>query len=309
MSPNAPSQAPTLYQRWQKLSAQLMRGFHAYATWLVGMSWKRFILLSILTLIAANIIQNLLPSWRITETVEPGAPHQPKVVKPAAPKPPALPKIVSPKASGPIHYEVTIDERGFRVVPREPAKAASAPASAASDSAGVDPSLPSLEIRLPKSLQTDEVRDALEKARDELEDAVRQAQEARQEAEAARQEAEQAREEAESAAATPRTRVTVIQFGDFIVDLAVLLVVASAIIKASYKGRFQAEVKAAQAAETAEAESLRRQVVEARMAAMQAQVEPHFLFNTLASIDHLIETDPPRASAIDRKSTRLNSSH
>jgi LytS/YehU family sensor histidine kinase len=33
---------------------------------------------------------------------------------------------------------------------------------------------------------------------------------------------------------------------------------------------------------------------------MQAQVEPHFLFNTLASIDHLIETDPPRASTMQR---------
>jgi sensor histidine kinase YesM len=41
-------------------------------------------------------------------------------------------------------------------------------------------------------------------------------------------------------------------------------------------------------------------VVEARMAAMQAQVEPHFLFNTLASIDHLIETDPPRASQMQK---------
>jgi sensor histidine kinase YesM len=40
--------------------------------------------------------------------------------------------------------------------------------------------------------------------------------------------------------------------------------------------------------------------VEARMAAMQAQVEPHFLFNTLASIDHLIETDPPRASIMQK---------
>ena len=41
-------------------------------------------------------------------------------------------------------------------------------------------------------------------------------------------------------------------------------------------------------------------LVEARMAAMQAQVEPHFLFNTLASIDHLIETDPPRASIMQK---------
>jgi sensor histidine kinase YesM len=62
----------------------------------------------------------------------------------------------------------------------------------------------------------------------------------------------------------------------------------------------QAEVKAAVATETAESEQLKRQVVEARMAAMQAQVEPHFLFNTLASIDHLIETDPPRASQMQK---------
>ena len=39
---------------------------------------------------------------------------------------------------------------------------------------------------------------------------------------------------------------------------------------------------------------------EPKMQAMQAQVEPHFLFNTLASIDHLIETDPPRASQMQR---------
>jgi sensor histidine kinase YesM len=36
------------------------------------------------------------------------------------------------------------------------------------------------------------------------------------------------------------------------------------------------------------------------MAAMQAQVEPHFLFNTLASIDHLIEVDPKRASQMQK---------
>jgi sensor histidine kinase YesM len=40
--------------------------------------------------------------------------------------------------------------------------------------------------------------------------------------------------------------------------------------------------------------------MEARLAAMQAQVEPHFLFNTLASIEHLIETDPARAGKMQR---------
>jgi sensor histidine kinase YesM len=50
----------------------------------------------------------------------------------------------------------------------------------------------------------------------------------------------------------------------------------------------------------AETESLKRQVMEARMAAMQAQMEPHFLFNTLAGIEHLIETDPPRAATMQK---------
>ncbi|HWK82897.1 MAG TPA: histidine kinase, partial [Caldimonas sp.] len=82
--------------------------------------------------------------------------------------------------------------------------------------------------------------------------------------------------------------------------LAFLFIVASTILKITYKGTIQAEVKAAAATETAESEQLKRQVVEARMAAMQAQVEPHFLFNTLASIDHLIETDPARASQMQK---------
>jgi sensor histidine kinase YesM len=95
-------------------------------------------------------------------------------------------------------------------------------------------------------------------------------------------------------------RVRTTRMGDSFTDIAFLLIVASAILKISYKGTIQAEVKAAEATETAESEQLKRQVVEARMAAMQAQVEPHFLFNTLASIDHLIETDPPRASQMQK---------
>ena len=40
---------------------------------------------------------------------------------------------------------------------------------------------------------------------------------------------------------------------------------------------------------------LSRQAIEAELKLMQAQVEPHFLFNTLASVQFLTETDPPRA--------------
>ena len=71
-------------------------------------------------------------------------------------------------------------------------------------------------------------------------------------------------------------------------------------IKALMGGKRRAELQAQAAQQDAERESLHRQVAEAKMQMMQAQIEPHFLFNTLASVEHLIETDPPRASAMQR---------
>ncbi len=62
----------------------------------------------------------------------------------------------------------------------------------------------------------------------------------------------------------------------------------------------KAQVKVAAAQEATEREALQRQLVEAKFTTMQAQVEPHFLFNTLASVDHLIEVDPPRASQMQK---------
>ena len=41
-------------------------------------------------------------------------------------------------------------------------------------------------------------------------------------------------------------------------------------------------------------ESLQAQMVEARLCALQAQIEPHFLFNTLANVKRLYETAPSR---------------
>jgi sensor histidine kinase YesM len=63
-------------------------------------------------------------------------------------------------------------------------------------------------------------------------------------------------------------------------------------------GKRRAEVEAREATEHAGTETLERRLVEAQMAALQAQVEPHFLFNTLALIGQLIETDPPHAARI-----------
>lgn len=51
---------------------------------------------------------------------------------------------------------------------------------------------------------------------------------------------------------------------------------------------------------------LRAQEADARLAILQAQVEPHFLFNTLASLRSLVRTEPERAEAtIDALVTHL----
>ncbi|MCH7345667.1 histidine kinase [Pelomonas sp. CA6] len=311
---NAPATPPTPSQRWQHFARSAVQAFHVYASWLVSLSWKRFIVYAVLLLIGVNIVSELPPfTLRTTERIElpempelPEVPEMPKVSKapPAAPAP-AQRSSSTGKTRPQVHYELQIDERGIRIAPVRPGSAAaSAPASAASAASVED--LPSIDIRLPKSSSQD-VRDAAEEAARALTDAQSEArealEEAKRDAENAIAEAKKAREQARREIKEARrqaTREHTVHLGDFLNNLAVLWVLASVVIKITYKGRMQAEVKAAQATETAEAESLKRQVVEARMAAMQAQVEPHFLFNTLASIDHLIETDPPRASQMQR---------
>jgi hypothetical protein len=83
-----------------------------------------------------------------------------------------------------------------------------------------------------------------------------------------------------------------------------LLIVASIIIKVVAGGKRSAELTASEATQRAETEQLERNVLEARMEALQAQIEPHFLFNTLGSIDQLIQTDPPRASRMQQNLIR-----
>ena len=60
------------------------------------------------------------------------------------------------------------------------------------------------------------------------------------------------------------------------------------------------ERRAAEALHDAEAKRhlLEKQSIETELKLMQAQVEPHFLFNTLASVQYLTETDPPQATRL-----------
>ncbi len=83
-----------------------------------------------------------------------------------------------------------------------------------------------------------------------------------------------------------------------------LVIVSAFIIKVVAGGTRRAELTASEATKRAETEQLERTVLEARMEALQAQIEPHFLFNTLASIDQLIQTDPPRASKMQQSLIR-----
>jgi signal transduction histidine kinase len=323
---NPPSQAPETgtpwRQRWQRLVNASIIGFHRYAVWLVGISWKRFFLLALLLMITAGILESIPPfSWRISEVIESPTPSAPKPPKP--PKPPQEPSIKIDKpapGSKTEGLDISIDERGIRITPRAasaPATeapsstpAASAPASASTASSTVwqdvvrgakdgwkdgPHSGPTVQITVPAGVDTEEVRRAVREAEQGIREAIQEA------SDAAREAAEDARDAAEEAqSASLQTRIRVVKFGDFLTDLAALWIIASIVIKITYKGQLQARAAAALATETAEAEQLKRQVVEARMAAMQAQVEPHFLFNTLASIDHLIETDPPRASRMQK---------
>lgn len=281
-----PASRPAAGERWSRFASATARGWRAYARWLVGISWKRFALMSLLLLVLASVLENVPPfSWTISETVRP-----PRISITAPPAPPAPPAPgASPAAAGSgassdeaLRYEVTIDERGIRVVPRAASGAASSPRE------GASAALPPIDIQVPEGVDTREIRDrvreAIDDARESIQDAANDAAEAR----------------ADAAEALSQPRVIRVRLGDALMDLAFVFILTSAIVKVTYTGRLKAEVQAAQATETAEDESLKRQVVEARMAAMQAQVEPHFLFNTLASIDHLIETDPRRASAMQK---------
>ena len=136
-----------------------------------------------------------------------------------------------------------------------------------------------VHIRLPENADAEDIKDAIREAKSQIEDAIQEGPQA----------------------GKPRTRHEAgFTLGEHLPPFTFLLIVLSIVIKLMAAGRFKAEASAVVATEIAESETLKRQVVEARMAAMQAQVEPHFLFNTLASIDHLIETDPQRASQMQK---------
>jgi signal transduction histidine kinase len=82
--------------------------------------------------------------------------------------------------------------------------------------------------------------------------------------------------------------------------LLIALTVTLKIIGGSRLREQAATVRAQVATQSAEAQNLQRQIIEAKLLRMQAQVEPHFLFNTLAALERLIEVNPTRALAMSQ---------
>ena len=54
-----------------------------------------------------------------------------------------------------------------------------------------------------------------------------------------------------------------------------------------------------------ERSELERKALDARLRLLQAQVEPHFLFNTLANVQALVDAGSPQASEVLEQPDRL----
>ena len=299
-SPAAPRQGP--FQGFLERARHLaIRGFHAYASWLTRQSWWRFTLYSILLLIIVSILSELPPfSWKTGPSpaawpakpaakaadASPGtgreAPHPPS--PPATPTTPTTPTggRDAPPASDP--HEVRIAVGDSQLI---------------------------LQIADPSKAEPPEVRQALKDVRHALAEIQVQLKDAKIPPGLIRIETSgndtntnpgttdgDDEEDAEEDEETTEPHIETL--GDHLENLALLMIFVSIPLKIAYQGQQRAQAVAVQAVQTAETEALRRQVTEARLAAMQAQVEPHFLFNTLGSIEHLIETDPARAGRMQR---------
>ena len=300
--------------RWAHFSAAVRLGFVAYARWLESISWKRFVVLSLLALIASGILSGLPPfnsNWtqdrRVLVPIDSGEikrkANKAKAKLEAASKPKSKDKssiVIDDVDIEGKKYDLVIDSDGMRLKPKIVASAAAAPVIAP-PAAPAPPAPPASPAAAP-SIVIGGADVLSEGTKDRIKEALREAKDAAKEA------AKEVMAEADAAAdegpaAPPGMRYETIDGfspGEHFPPFTFLLIVLSIVTKIMAKGRFKAEAQAVAATEMAESEALKRQVVEARMAAMQAQVEPHFLFNTLASIDHLIETDPGRASKMQK---------
>jgi Histidine kinase/Histidine kinase-, DNA gyrase B-, and HSP90-like ATPase len=289
--------------------------------WLAKVGWFKYFLVAVLLLIFARLASNVLygdsgpvvvidrhdPADKVKVDIKvgpdgirierPGVPAPPPLTAaPDLPNPPAPPKAPSaPEVSGKGASSVSIDDKGVRILSQrdgkqvqvvidsdgvhvEDAKKVSSPEPA-------DPAAVVIErsgaVVIPPDAAGDpaKVELALESARKEIESIV---------------------SDQVNRSVARETRNYRERSGDWMMSFAFLLILTGLIVKVVLGGKKRAEKRAQVATATAAEEGLKRQLVEAQLKMMQAQVEPHFLFNTLASVDYLIETDPSTASKMQK---------
>jgi hypothetical protein len=289
---------PKIQETLKSVAAWLHRSFDTTATWVTQLSWWKFLMFAALMLIAGSILQEELFSSSPDEEVVVNTPKRPNrkngetniLIDDSGihfnPRGKLRKDGASASASA-SDADKNAAGRHAAPVPPEPAEApqAAEPAEppsppepavkpgkhgkAAAPSTPALPSLPGEEVHIDLPPQIGE----------ELSNAI-----------------EEAVDDAAEQKVTRYHRQASTWFKSFVS----LLVLALFGTKALMGGKKRAEAQTMTANAAAERESMQRQLSEAKMQMMQAQVEPHFLFNTLASVEHLIETNPPRASAMQR---------
>lgn len=249
--------------------------------WLVGLGWGKFCLLGLLLLIVASVAQEV---FDLGGSSDQAAPRVPVVVE-VAMDDKGL-HITGPQGTTDSEPQIHIDDQGVHVqtekngqrksvvIDRHGVRVEAGPAPPA---AGKTP-----EVTLPPAAlaDPDKVADAVDAAKDRIEQIVQHQIDRK-------------------LSALPAARATRNGLPD-LAELAVLLVFTLMMVKVALSSKRRAESRAQAADAVAAEEGLKRQLAEARLTTMQAQVEPHFLFNTLASVDYLIETDPARASKMQK---------
>ncbi len=282
--------------------AWLHRGFDATTSWVTHLSWWKFFLFAALSMIAASILQDELfspsreeemvirshkrtksgnadPNITIDDSGIHFNPRAGKIKKQASAEA-SSDEAASPHRDDTDAEEAAAAEAAAPAMPAEPADPA-LPAPPAPPAPPATRSKPPVAPTAPAApMPGEEVHIELPpQIGEELSNALEQA--------------------VDSAAEEKVSRYHK-QASTWFTSFITLLLLALFAMKALVGGKKKAEAEAQVANAAAERESMQRQLSEARMQMMQAQVEPHFLFNTLASVEHLIETDPPRASAMQR---------
>ena len=278
---------PKVQDTVKTILATLHRAFDATANWVTQLSWWKFFLFAALSMIAASILQEELFSPSRDEEV---VVRSHKRGKPGTADP-----------------NITIDDSGIHFNPRagkikKPSASASAEEGTAGEAVpmpddGAEPAHPATpDVPPPPNAKHGKVPTPPappaapmpgEEVHIELPPQIGE-------------ELSNALEQAVDNAAEEKVSKYHKQASTWFTSFVTLLLLALLATKALVGGKKKAEAEAQVANAAAERESMQRQLSEAKMQMMQAQVEPHFLFNTLASVEHLIETDPPRASAMQR---------